>query len=165
MALRLLVPEDMRITKAKTVLGPAGAWWLKDRVDHVIEVLPDHQLRKAAPNGSGVQLLLEGPKESVLNVDHVIAGTGFRIDLARLPFLPEELRARITTVNGYPAVTRVGESAVPGLYFVGAPTAVSIGPSARFIAGTHNMSAKLAHAVAHRSKASTRRTAAPEVRV
>ena len=153
------LPEEMRITKARTVLGPNGSWWLKDRVDGVIEVLTDRQVRKAAPDGSGVELLLEGPGQSTLNVDHVLAGTGFRIDLARLAFLPAGLRAKIATVNGYPNVTRVGESSVPGLYFVGAPTAVSIGPSARFIAGTHNMSAKLARAVAHRSKAGTSRAA------
>jgi FAD-dependent urate hydroxylase len=154
------LPEDMRVTKAKTVLGPNGSWWLKDRVDGVIDVLTGHQVRKALPDGSGIQLLVEGPEQSVLTVDHVIAGTGFRIDLARLPFLPEGLRARIATVKGYPAVSRVGESSVPGLYFVGAPTAVSIGPSARFIAGTHTMSAKLARAAARRSKAVPSRVAA-----
>jgi FAD-dependent urate hydroxylase len=145
------LPEDMRITKARTVLGPAGSWWLKDRVEGVVDVLTSHQVRKAVPDGSGVQLLVEGPRQSVLNVDHVIAGTGFRIDLVRLPFLPEGLRTRISTISRYPVVNRAGESSVPGLYFVGAPTAVSIGPSARFIAGTHNMSAKVAKAVARRS--------------
>jgi thioredoxin reductase len=148
------LPEDMRITKARTVLGPNGSWWLKDRVDGVIDVLTGHQVRKAVPGGSDVQLLVDGQKKSIVNVDHVIAGTGFLIDLARLPFLPEGLRAKIVTVNGYPAVTRAGESSVPGLYFVGAPTAVSVGPSARFIAGTHNMSAKLARALARRAQAS-----------
>jgi FAD-dependent urate hydroxylase len=143
--------EDMRITKARTVLGPSGSWWLRDRVDGVVDVLTGHQVRKAVPDGSGIQLLVEGPEQLVLTVDHVIAGTGFRIDLARLPFLPEGLRARIATVKGYPAVNRTGESSVPGLYFVGAPTAVSIGPSARFIAGTHTISAKLARAVARRA--------------
>ncbi len=148
------LPEDMRITKARTVLGPNGSWWLEDRVDGVIDVLTGHQVREAVPGGSDVQLLVDGPEKSIVNVDHVIAGTGFRVDLARLPFLPEGLRAKIVTVNGYPAVTRAGESSVPGLYFVGAPTAVSVGPSARFIAGTHNMSAKLARAVTRRAKAS-----------
>jgi FAD-dependent urate hydroxylase len=161
-----LLPKDMRITKARTVLGPSGSWWLKDRVDGVVDVLTGRHVRKAVPDGSGVQLLIEGLQaggleQSVLTVDHVIAGTGFRIDLARLPFLPEELRARIATVNGYPSVTRAGESSVPGLYFVGAPTAVSIGPSARFIAGTHTMAAKLARAVARRSKASPSRATDP----
>lgn len=146
------LPEDMRITKARTVLGPNGSWWLKDRVDGVIEVLTGHHVRKAAPDGSGVQLLLDGPRQSNLTVDHVIAGTGYRIDLQRLGFLPGDVRAKIATVNGYPDVSRVGESSVPGLYFVGAPAAVSNGPSTRFIAGTHNMSAKLARAVAHHAK-------------
>jgi thioredoxin reductase len=155
------LPEDMRITKARTVLGPAGAWWLKERFDGVVDVMTGHQVRKAVPEGNGIQLLVEGPEQSVLTVDHVIAGTGFRIDLARLSFLPEGLRARIATVNRYPVVSRAGESSVPGLYFVGAPTAVSIGPSARFIAGTHTMAANLARAVARRSKASPSRATDP----
>ena len=112
------------------------------------------------PDGSGVQLLVEGLRQSALNVDHVIASTGFRIDLTRLPFMPEGLRARISTINRHLAVTRVGESSVPGLYFVRAPTAVSVGPSARFIAGTHNISAKLAQTMARRSKARITRTTA-----
>jgi thioredoxin reductase len=157
------LPEDMRITKARTVLGPNGSWWLKDRVDGVIEVLAGHHVRKAVPSGSGVQLLLEGPEQPTLDVDHVVAGTGFRIDPRRLPFLPEALRARIATVNGFPAVSRTGESSVPGMYFVGAPTAVSIGPSARFIAGTHNMSAKVARAVASHPKAAGGRAAGSKV--
>ena len=69
----------------------------------------------------------------------MIAGTGFRIDIARLAYLPEELRARIATLSGYPVLTRAGESTVPGLYFAGAPAAFSLGPSMRFIAGTHNL--------------------------
>ena len=48
-------------------------------------------------------------------------------------------------------MNRAGESTVPGLYFAGAPTAVSLGPSARFIAGTHNVADRLARSVARRS--------------
>ena len=150
------LPEDMRITKARTVLGPNGSWWLKDRVDGVIEVLNGHQVRKAAADGRGVELLLDGPTRSSLRVDHVLCGTGYRIDLKRLDFLPDGLRSQISTVNGYPTVARTGESSVPGLYFVGAPTAVSIGPSSRFIAGTHNLSAKVAQAVARHAKGAPR---------
>jgi FAD-dependent urate hydroxylase len=159
MAFRQL-PLDYRITKARTVLGPAGAWWLQDRFVGKVDVLTGHHVRKAVADGSGVQLLVEGPDQSALNVDHVIAGTGYRIDLARLPFLPERLRARIATISRYPAVSRVGESSVPNLYFVGAPTAASIGPSARFIAGTHTVSALLAHRLANRARAGKIRAAA-----
>jgi thioredoxin reductase len=146
------LPQEMRITKARTVLGPNGSAWLKDRVDGVIETLTGSRVREAAPQGSGVRLVLDGQKQSTIEVDHVVAGTGFRVDPARLPFLPDQLRTRIATVNGFPVVSRAGESTVPGLYFVGAPAAVSNGPSTRFIAGTHNMAAKLARSVAHGSK-------------
>jgi thioredoxin reductase len=147
------LPESMRISKARTVLGPNGSWWLKDRVAGVIDVHTGHQVRGVAAEGSGVRLSLDGPQLSAVDVDHVIAGTGYRVDLGRLPFLPEALRARVATVNGHPVVSRAGESSVPGLYFVGAPSVVSLGPSARFIAGTHTVSAKLAGAVTRRARA------------
>ncbi len=133
------LPQDLRVTKARTVLGPAGAWWLKDRVEGVVEVIAGHQVRGAVATGSGVRLQLEGPRHSTLDVDHVVAGTGFRVDLARLPFMTGPVLSRVETVNGYPVVNRVGESTLPGLYFAGAPTVVSLGPSMRFIAGTHNI--------------------------
>ena len=41
------LPEGYRIQKARTVLGPSGAWWLKDRVDGVVDVLTGHGVREA----------------------------------------------------------------------------------------------------------------------
>jgi hypothetical protein len=157
------LPQGVRLTKARTVLGPRGAWWLRDRVEGKIDVLSAHELRGAEPSGSGVRLLLNGQKQSSLDVDHVIAGTGYRMDVARLAFLPEGLRTRITTLNGYPVLTRGGESTVPGLYFTGALAAFGLGPSMRFIAGTHNAAGQLARSVAHRSKMSGGRSAASEM--
>jgi FAD-dependent urate hydroxylase len=148
------LPQGVRVIKAQTVLGPLGAWWLKDRVEGVVDILGKTHLLGAEPSGSGVRLRLEGPSRSSLEVDHVIAGTGFQVDLHRLAFLPEGLRARVTTVGGYPVLTRAGESSVPGLYFVGAPAAFGLGPSMRFIAGTHNVAGQLARSVARRGKAS-----------
>ena len=102
------LPQDVRVEKARTVLGPLGAWWLRHRVEGVVEILGKTHVRGAEPSGSGVRLLLDGPSRSSLEVDHVIAGTGFRIDLARLAYLPEDLRARIATRSGYPVLTRAG---------------------------------------------------------
>jgi FAD-dependent urate hydroxylase len=146
------LPQEVRMVKARTVLGPLGAWWLRDRVEGVVEILGETHVRGVQPNGSGVKLLLDGPRKSSLEVDHVIAGTGFRIDINRLTYLPAELRARIATLSGYPVLSRVGESTVPGLYFAGAPAAFGLGPSMRFIAGTHNLAGYLARSVARRAK-------------
>jgi len=147
-----VLPESVRIVKAKTVLGPNGSWWLKDRVVGVVDVLPGQRIKEAVPHGSGVRLTLEGSRQAQADFDHVIAGTGFRPDVARLPFLPQQLRASIKTLNGHPVVNRNGETSVPGLYFCGAPTVLFIGPSARFIAGTHTLSELLAKSVARRAR-------------
>jgi FAD-dependent urate hydroxylase len=147
------LPQAVRAEKARTVLGPLGAWWLRDRVEGVVDILSETHVRAAEPSGSGVRLLLEGPGQSSLEVDHVIAGTGFRVDLSRLAYLPDELRARISAFSGYPILSRAAESTVPGLYFVGAPAAFSLGPSMRFIAGTHNIARQLVRSVASRATA------------
>ncbi len=59
-----MLPEGYRIQKARTVLGPAGAWWLKDRIDGVIDVLPGHGVKEAVAKGSGVRLVLDGPGQT-----------------------------------------------------------------------------------------------------
>ena len=147
-----LLPRDMRVEKARTVAGLPGAWWLKDRVVGVVEMLDKTSIHQAEASGDGVRLLLDGPTRSTLEVDHVIAGTGFRIDIARLPYLPEELRTSVATFDGFPVLSRAGQSTVPGLYFAGAPAAFSLGPSMRYLAGTHNVSATLAGSVVRRAK-------------
>jgi FAD-dependent urate hydroxylase len=147
-----LLPESIRISKALTTLGPKGAWWLRDRVEGMVDVLTGHQVKSAQPQGSGVRLHLDGPKRSSIEADHVIAGTGFRIDVARLSFLSEEIQAGLVTRANCPLVNRAGESTVPGLYFAGAHTMVSLGPGVRFISGTHHTAAQLARSVARNAR-------------
>jgi thioredoxin reductase len=147
-----LLPESVRVRKALNSFGPKGAWWLRDRVEGVVEVLTGHPLKSAEPQGSGVLLRLGGAKQTSVAVDHVIAGTGFRMDMARLTFLSEEIQAGVVTRANLPLVNRAGESAVPGLYFAGALTTVSLGPGVRFISGTHQTAAQLARSVARRAR-------------
>ncbi len=154
------LPQSMRLEKAVSVLGPKGAWWLRERVEGVIEIIGRTDVRGVEASGSGVRLRLDGPRQSTLDVDHVIAGTGFHINANRLTFLPEAVQKRIATLNGFPVLTRAGESTVPGLYFTGAAAAASLGPSMRFIAGTHNAAPALARSVARGAKAGGTRSVA-----
>jgi thioredoxin reductase len=147
-----MLPEFVRVRKALTTFGAKGAWWLRDRVEGVIEVLTGHLLRSAEPNGSGVRLRIDGPRQSSVEADHVIAGTGFRIDISRLPFLSAGVQAGLETRVNCPLVNRAGESTIPGLYFAGAHAAVSLGPGVRFISGTHATAAQLARSVARRAR-------------
>jgi hypothetical protein len=147
-----LLPESVRIEKAVTSFGPKGAWWLRDRVEGVLDILAGHQLKSAEPRGSGVVLHLDGPERSSVTADHVIAGTGFRVDVARLTFLSQDIQAGLVKRADCPVVNRAGESTIPGLYFAGVPAMVSLGPGVRFIAGTHYTSAQLARSVARRTR-------------
>ena len=154
-----MMPESLRVKKALTSFGPAGAWWLRDRVEGVIELLMGYSIKKAEPHGSGVRLHLGGAKESTIDVDHVIAGTGFRIDVSRIPFLAEEIKSSLVTRANCPLVNRTGESSVRGLYFAGAPTMVSLGSGVRFISGTHGSSGTLATSVARGARRGAQQTA------
>jgi FAD-dependent urate hydroxylase len=144
------MPESFRLTKTRTTFAPSGAWWLRNRVEGVIDMLLDHRVTGVEAHGSGVRLRLDGARQPSVDADHVIAGTGFRIDAARLPFFGEEIKTGLVTRSGFPLVNRAGESSVPGLYFAGSPTMVSLGPGVRFIAGTHHTAAQLARSVARR---------------
>ena len=69
-------------------------------------------------------------------MDHVIAATGFQIDIERLLFLNRDLLANVRRIQGAPALSNRFEASVPGLYFIGFPSAYSFGPLMRFVLGT-----------------------------
>ncbi|MGH2884627.1 MAG: hypothetical protein ACRDPA_18330, partial [Solirubrobacteraceae bacterium] len=82
------------------------------------------------------------------HVDHLMFGTGYKVDVARYPFLDESLVADIQRVDGYPTLRRGFESRVAGLHFLGAPAARSFGPIMRFVSGSWYGGTRLAQAVA-----------------
>ncbi|MBT2472319.1 NAD(P)-binding domain-containing protein [Streptomyces sp. ISL-66] len=149
---RLPAPTRERI--AATALGPAGAWWLRERFERRVPVLLGHRLRRAVPAGERTRLgLTTADGESVvLNTAHVIAATGFAPDLARLELLDAGLRAALVTVGqgGSPELSPGFESSWPGLFFAGLLTAPSFGPSMRFVHGAGFTAGKLVAGVRKR---------------
>jgi hypothetical protein len=71
----------------------AGAWWLRERVEGKVDLLFHHQIRSAHDVGGRVRLVVEGPEgmKEVLT-DHVIAATGFKINLDRLDYVDPALK-------------------------------------------------------------------------
>jgi FAD-dependent urate hydroxylase len=132
------LPQNTRVYRARTALGPAGANWLRPRVEGQFPVLLGHTVTSVAARDGRARLTVTGPGRSSreLTADHVIAATGFRTDLGRLHFLPEALRSRLRTLAGSPAVGRDYQSSVPGLYFIGPAVAPTMGPVMRFVFGT-----------------------------
>jgi len=148
------LPKSLRFTRVRQVLGPAGAWWLKHRVLDCVEILTGRSVVAAAPRGSGAVLSVADPDGRIREIatDHVIAGTGYRFDVRRLPFLSPRLKAALVTEQSQPVLTSGFESSVPGLYFTGLASAVSFGPAMRFLAGTHYTARRVCHHIAAQSQ-------------
>jgi len=149
-----LLPASSRIERGLGFLGPQGAWWLKDRVVGKFPLLVDHQLVGSEMVGDRVRLHLQTPGGRVTEeADHVVAGTGFRLDLSRLGYLDPALRARVKIFAGAPVLDRHFESSVEGLFFVGALAAPSLGPLMRFVAGTHFTGPRVARRLRRQAEA------------
>jgi hypothetical protein len=76
----------------------------------------------------------DGCEREVLT-EHIIAATGYKVDLTRLKFLSADIRSRFRTVKGSPVLSSTFESSVPGIYFAGLAAANSFGPVMRFAFG------------------------------
>jgi lysine/ornithine N-monooxygenase len=143
------LPEATRIYRARTALGPAGASWLRPRVEGEIPILGDRELcwAKGTPHGITLGLADSSGNREELNVDHVIAATGYRPNVSRLTFLDEHLRAGIRTVASTPVVGKDYQSSVPGLYFMGPAVAPTFGPVMRFVYGADHAARGMAPAL------------------
>lgn len=146
------VPEARRVRFTRGYLGPAGPWWLRDRFFGKVTYRLHAEVTRAEVRGDKVALAVgeNGAPERRLEVDHVIAGTGFEPDVDRLPFLDSALRARIRRTERAPALSRTFESTVAGLYFVGTVASYSFGPLFRFVAGARYASPTVARDIARR---------------
>ncbi|KNB50049.1 NAD(P)-binding domain-containing protein [Streptomyces caatingaensis] len=144
------LPPRLREYLVRRVLGPLGAWWLRERFVGRVEVTEGKRIVRArAAEGRAVLTLADAAgEETELTADHVIAATGYRVDLTALDFLGDSVRARLATGAGGPRLGAGYHSSVRGLFFTGLPAAASYGPVMRFVCGTEYASPRLARAVA-----------------
>ncbi|MGY3238670.1 cation diffusion facilitator CzcD-associated flavoprotein CzcO [Bradyrhizobium sp. USDA 4448] len=132
------VPAKWRTRFVKSHLPAEGAWWLRHRVEGR---LPIH-LGASVVNANEVsgRLALElrfasDAGDRRLMVDHVIAGSGYDIDVGRLTFISQSLRGAIRCIGRAPQLNSGFEASVPGLHFIGPSSAMSFGPLFRFVIG------------------------------
>jgi Pyridine nucleotide-disulphide oxidoreductase len=155
------LPKGSRVYRARTALGPAGACWLPPRVLDQFPVMLGQTLSLVKADGSAVLLGIEGADgvRRELKADHVIAATGYRADMARLTFLSDQLRRRVKTLAGTPAVGASYESSVAGLYFIGPAVAPTFGPVMRFVYGSDHAARVVARRLAGAARSSPRSAA------
>jgi hypothetical protein len=145
-----LLPRAVRIARVKKALGPAGAWWLKDRVLGRLPIMLGCSLLGAEPakNGALLHLHASDGKRCQITTDHVIAATGYRVALRSLPFLSERLLTQLRSVQQTPLLSTNFESSVAGLYFTGLASANQFGPVMRFLHGAGYTARRVARHIA-----------------
>jgi cation diffusion facilitator CzcD-associated flavoprotein CzcO len=150
---------ERRVRLTRTYLGPAGAWWLRDRVEGKVPKLEHTSIVAATTKNGTVCLRVRASNgdEREIETNHVIAGTGYEADVDRLPFLSRALAADIRRIERAPALSRHFESSVQGLYFVGLAAAFSFGPLFRFVAGAQYATSTVARHLARSQKKPTPR--------
>ena len=157
------LPESLRLEIVRRTLGPSGGWFIRDKV---IGKVPLHL--GCTPQGAEVrerqgssECSGRGRQQREIVTEHVIAATGYKVDLERLKFLNPEIRSKIKAINGAPVLSSTFESSMPGLYFAGVAAANSFGPVMRFAFGAGFAARTLTRALA---KSASRQTASVPVR-
>ncbi len=131
------LPQKLRLEAARRHLGPAPAWFTRDKVEGKIPALLGQHLQSATMVDGRIALDItdEDGRSRIVMADHVVAATGYKADLAALPFLGAGVRDAVDQVEGTPVLSDNFETSLPGLYFLGLAAANSFGPLLRFMVG------------------------------
>ncbi|WP_084673883.1 NAD(P)-binding domain-containing protein [Methylobacterium sp. WSM2598] len=131
------LPSRLRIDLVRRHLGPTPAWSVKEIIDAHVRVISGARVEQVRAERNCVQLtVVANAERQLIEADHVIAATGYRVSLDRLNYLDSCLRSEIRCLEGSPVLSARFETSVPGLFIVGTPAAVTFGPLLRFVCGT-----------------------------
>ncbi|HET6865188.1 MAG TPA: FAD-dependent oxidoreductase [Solirubrobacteraceae bacterium] len=144
-ALFTRLPRETQDRIAQRSIRPACSYFVKVRIDGV-RMTTATEVTRAVPAGEQLELTLsDGTTRAV---DHLMFGTGYKVDVRRYPFLSETLLTDLKVVDGCPVLRRGFESSIPGLHFLGAPAARSFGPIMRFVSGSWYGGSRVAQGIA-----------------
>jgi len=138
---RWLFAAEKRHRFVAGAYGPGGSWWLRDRVDAKIETQLKCEVEMATPENGRLRVSTVSPQgRKEFATDHIIAGTGFKINIDKLEYLEPGLRQSIARESGgIPALTAGFETSVPGLFVVGVASSPVFGPIMRFMYGAKHV--------------------------
>jgi len=138
----------------RQIASPSAGWPMKERFADRVPTLEGYNVQDIHSGDGGVQLRLTGGDGARNHeAEHVIAATGYRVDLRRLSFLGDDLRSRIRCYAHGPALSADFESSLAGLYFVGVGAMASFGPVMRFACGAEWTARRLTRRIAGADRA------------
>ncbi|MEZ2144058.1 NAD(P)-binding domain-containing protein [Bradyrhizobium sp. DN5] len=141
-----LMPDAFREEVVRRHLGPAAGWSMRQMFVNHVPALCGCEVVGASAVDQGVRLELRRPNGETawVHADHVIAATGYRVDIRRLDYMDRTLVAQLAHVNQSPVLSMRFESSVKGLFLIGPISANSFGPMMRFAFGAGFAARRLA---------------------
>jgi hypothetical protein len=142
------LPRALQDKLRRRATRPAGARWLVERLKGV-----PIKLRRSvvSVDVAGEQVKVHLDDGSERTVDHVLLGTGYKMDISKYGFLAPELVRSLRRSNGFPVLKDGLESSVPRMHFLGAPGAWSFGPLMQFVSGTRYASRSLLRCITEKA--------------
>jgi thioredoxin reductase len=147
------MPQPFRVDVVRRYLGPAPAWFVREQVEGHVPYITESSIVSATARGARICLTIRDIRGQTreISANHLIAATGYRVDVDRLTFLTERIRSALRRAAGAPDLSRNFESSVPGLYFIGTAAANSFGPMMRFACGADYSARRLSRHLIARS--------------
>jgi cation diffusion facilitator CzcD-associated flavoprotein CzcO len=134
------LPRALQDKLRRRAARPAGARWLVDRL-RTVPIRLGRSVTSVDVAGERVKVRLSDGSERM--VDHILLGTGYKVDISKYRFLGPDVAGTLGRFNGFPLLNDGLESSLPGLHFLGAPAAWSFGPLMQFVSGARYASRAL----------------------
>jgi FAD-dependent urate hydroxylase len=117
--------------------------WLADRIARDGVHLWPRAALAAVDRGPGEAITVTLSDGTRLETDHVLLATGYRVDMRRVPYLPDD----IELADGFPVLDEDFQTSLPGLYVPGFPSTRDFGPFFGFVAGATTTAAIIGEAL------------------
>jgi len=110
--------------------------WLAPRVNKEhIQLWPHCTLRVCREMDDG-SMVAELGNQQAIRVDHILFATGYRVRIARVPYLSRDSILSTLHVNdGFPALDEDFQTSIPGLFMAGLAATHDFGPFYGFVRG------------------------------
>ena len=132
------LPASKRFEIARSFPPPSAGWFMREKINGTLSVIVGRDIQSVRAKQTEVELkLLDRTTGDILSLttDHVVAATGYDVDLQRIPILSPRLREKIAHHRNCPLLSDNFECSVESLYFVGPVAAPTFGPLMRFVVG------------------------------
>jgi thioredoxin reductase len=156
------LPQSIRRRAIESHMHPAAGWFMREKVEGVVAMSLGRSITNAWDHKGRAHLTLTdaGGRNESLVVDHVIAATGYRTDMRRVPFLSRELCDAVAPFGPHPVLSDSFETPVPGLFVAGPAAMDNFGPLMRFMVGAEFAAPRAAARLERKLGATSARRAA-----